>query len=208
MTPYNPVTSDEERHLIQQWQAHQCERSRRRLYDAFLPFIEKQAAKRRHIEFEDAVQIASIGFVKALDTFDLDQGVRFTTHLHWQIRGSFSNPNDKRYDRNKGKEVATLDGPIEPGADMTFKDALIDPTPEDYDGNKISDGLTKAVATLKQRDRFVIAGRAHGLTLQNLADHYGISRERVRQIENKALDILRKRVPQGYRYHLQEVRYD
>lgn len=203
---YNPLTREQERDLIHQWQVNQCERSRLALYEAFLPLIQKQARKRKHLEFDDAVQIASIGFVKALDTFDLDNGARFSTHLGWLIRASYADKTDKRYDRNKGYEVTILDAPIihDTQYPETMGTMLPDPTPLNYDHGTVRRGLRGLLQDFTQRDRIILAGRMHDLRLQDLADHYGLTRERIRQIEKKALDTLRKRVPQGYRYYLEE----
>lgn len=58
------------------------------------------------------------------------------------------------------------------------------------------DSLSAAIAELSDREQFVIRHR-FGLgtkpaTLDRIAVHFGVSRERVRQIEAKALDVLRE----------------
>lgn len=211
-TKYTPVTRDQERDLIQRWQSTGCERSRRALYDAFLPLLTKYARKRRDIPLDDAVQIASIGFIKALDTFDLDNGARFATHIAWQVKAAFSvtNRRDKRYLRNRFKEITTLDGPaISEGKEWrnfgTFKDNLIDPSRPDYDWHRVANSLSQALQGLTERERVILLGRARDLTLDTLGAHYGVSKERIRQIESKALDKMRKRVDKGMRYYLEDV---
>src|SRR5438094_5997124 len=58
-----------------------------------------------------------------------------------------------------------------------------------------SDGLSHALARLDPRSREVIEARwlreDDKATLQDLADQYGVSAERIRQIETKALKIMR-----------------
>lgn len=58
-----------------------------------------------------------------------------------------------------------------------------------------SDGLHTALAQLDERSRHIVQARwladDGGATLQELADEYGVSAERVRQIEAKALKSLR-----------------
>lgn len=61
----------------------------------------------------------------------------------------------------------------------------------------LGDSLRATLATLPARDAEVIAMRyglkdGHQHTLQDVADHLGLSRERVRQIERHALAALRK----------------
>jgi RNA polymerase sigma-32 factor len=55
---------------------------------------------------------------------------------------------------------------------------------------ELSREIGKAVATLNEKERFIIEKRVTSdepLTLQDIADHFSISRERVRQIEEAAL---------------------
>lgn len=204
-TNYAPVTRDQERDLIHSWQSTGCERSRRALYDAFLPLITKYARKRRDIPLDDAVQIASIGFIKALDTFDLSQGTRFSTHLAWQVRGVMSETSGIRYIKTKCQEFTTLDEmhPVE--RDQSRKNLIPDPTRPDYDWHRVANSLSQALQGLTQRERVILLGRARDLTLDTLGAHYGVSKQRIQQIETKALDKMRKRVDKGLRYCLEDV---
>ena len=65
--------------------------------------------------------------------------------------------------------------------------------PRHSDG--VRDGLRHALARLDPRSREVIEARwlreDDKATLQDLADRYGVSAERIRQIESKALKIMR-----------------
>jgi RNA polymerase sigma-32 factor len=58
-----------------------------------------------------------------------------------------------------------------------------------------SEGLQQALAKLDDRSRHIVQSRwladDGGATLQDLADEYGVSAERIRQIEAKALKSLR-----------------
>ena len=59
------------------------------------------------------------------------------------------------------------------------------------------DMLREAMKSLSQRERHIINERRlreSPATLQNLSDHFGISRERVRQIEVRAFEKLKKSV--------------
>jgi len=63
------------------------------------------------------------------------------------------------------------------------------------DGERRSAWLAKAFAVLTDREKRIIASRRlaeEGATLEELGDELGISKERVRQIENRALEKLRK----------------
>jgi RNA polymerase sigma-32 factor len=62
-----------------------------------------------------------------------------------------------------------------------------------------SAGLKTALATLDDRSRRIIEARwlreDDPATLQDLADEYGVSAERIRQIESKALKTMRSQIP-------------
>lgn len=69
------------------------------------------------------------------------------------------------------------------------------------DGARWHTLLRDALATLEGQDRIIATQRA-GLagpipTLQELGDCFGVSRERIRQLESRAIERLRKRVPRA-----------
>ena len=85
-----------------------------------------------------------------------------------------------------------------------FMDSLVDdsPTPEALaaDGQETAyrrDLLGKAIATLPERERHILTERQlteEPMTLEQLGQVYGISRERVRQIEARAMQRVKKTV--------------
>ena len=67
------------------------------------------------------------------------------------------------------------------------------PTMQEREINK--DRVSTALALLNDKERFIITNRQMSddtLSLQNIGDRYGISRERVRQIEKAAMGKLKK----------------
>jgi len=105
--------------------------------------------------------------------------------------------------RLTGRDVA-----LDPGPDVSdedsfapidyLADATMEPTAvlEGRDQDRLqSEGLQNALAQLDERSRHIVQARwladDSGATLQELADEYGVSAERVRQIEAKALKSLR-----------------
>ncbi len=83
--------------------------------------------------------------------------------------------------------------------DTTFSERLADHRIEapDLDSDYVTNGLTEVLATLTPREREVVAlrfgiGHNQHYTLENIAKIYNLSRERVRQIEIKALAKLRQ----------------
>ncbi|RME38192.1 MAG: RNA polymerase sigma factor RpoH [Deltaproteobacteria bacterium] len=97
---------------------------------------------------------------------------------------------------------ASLDVELVEGDDYTLMDTLADERQdqetllaERQEEDLRKQTIKEALASLKERERDIIQERLlreDPLTLQDLADRYGISRERVRQIEQNALKKLRE----------------
>jgi RNA polymerase sigma factor (sigma-70 family) len=93
-----------------------------------------------------------------------------------------------------------LDEPVgDADGGFCLGDMLADPTAEEaFDGvpdRAAAEGLGALLAELDERERYVVRGH-FGLdgeerTLRELAGHLGVSAERVRQIEQRALDTMR-----------------
>jgi len=68
-------------YLFQRWRRHGDRRARDELIERFLPLARKLA--RRYVPssepYEDLVQVASLGLVKAVERFDPDRGFAFTS---------------------------------------------------------------------------------------------------------------------------------
>ncbi len=99
---------------------------------------------------------------------------------------------------------ASLDLELTEGNDYTLLDSLADQRDnqeqlllEHEEAGLLSSRVEEALGQLKPRERHIIRERIlrdSPRTLQELAEHYGISRERVRQIEKSALEKLKGRL--------------
>jgi len=97
--------------------------------------------------------------------------------------------------------TSSLDKPIGEDGESTIGDLLPDPASdqvvEEAVSSAIRDQIRRSLECLTDRERGVVIlrfglGGQQPQTLAEIADHYGISRERVRQIEKEALAKLRK----------------
>ncbi|MHB8261628.1 MAG: sigma-70 family RNA polymerase sigma factor [Bacteroidia bacterium] len=110
-------------------------------------------------------------------------------------------PEDKIRDTMKvaGRHVS-MDAPFQQGEEGSLVDVLVNHDSPRADGQLMNESLSKeidrALSTLTERERDVIKlffgiGIPHGLTLEEIGAKFDLTRERVRQIKEKAVRRLR-----------------
>ena len=114
--------------------------------------------------------------------------------------------------RVKAREWS-LDQPVGVDKDVTGMDLLEDPS-EDQEAalmekeseSQLSGAAEEALSKLDPRERFIIRKRfleEPTWTLQKLGEHFGTSRERIRQLEKRALNKLKAEFPPQFLESLQ-----
>lgn len=103
--------------------------------------------------------------------------------------------------RRMAARDASLDLQLTAGSDYTLLDTLADGRDnqetlllEHEEAHLLSTRVKGALTVLNERERHIVQQRIlcdTPQTLQELADHYGISRERIRQIEKSSLEKLK-----------------
>jgi RNA polymerase primary sigma factor len=110
-------------------------------------------------------------------------------------------PQDKITDTMKvsGRHVS-MDAPLASGEESTLMDVIVNGDSPRADATLINESLSKeidrALSTLTERERDVVKlffgiGINHGLTLEEIGAKFDLTRERVRQIKEKAVRRLR-----------------
>ena len=110
-------------------------------------------------------------------------------------------PIDKVTDTMKvsGRHVS-MDAPFANGEESSLLDVLVNLDSPKADTGLMNESLSKeidrALSTLTERERDVVKlffgiGLNHGLTLEEIGDKFDLTRERVRQIKEKAIRRLR-----------------
>jgi RNA polymerase primary sigma factor len=245
------LTKEEEIELTLRYQAGDA-KAKEKLVSANLRLVvmtAKQYNLHTSLSFEDLIQEGNMGLMRAVDTYDVDKGFRFSTYAMYWIKQSISramlnqgrtiripvnvlelktkynkavktlfeelnrDPSIEEIAKFMGEKVekirkmetlikdpVSLNTSLNDEDDGTLEDLVADPNQERPDDRIDNELRAKAVAavleTLDAREKDIIIKRfgLNGIrakTLDELATEYKLTKERIRQIEQKALRKLR-----------------
>ncbi len=185
------------------------EAARQVLATSNLPFVVAVAKKFAHRgnRLDDLIQEGNVGLMKAIEHFDSKKNVRFATYAVWWIRAYItrylkdnrSHVRGGEHERG-GMTDISLDVPIDEDGDATFLDRLEDNGPSpDQTFLQLERDEEVAQALLKVKRRLGDLGwdilqerltQDKPRTLEELGARWGVSRERVRQVELKTKSFL------------------
>ena len=188
-----------------------------RLVIAFRPLVVSVAWRFRRygIDVDDLQQEGFLGFMRAVRKFDATKGLRLGTYAKWWIVASIQlyvwrnyssvrikTPNRKSRSmytliEARGGFDASLDAPVTESG-LTHVNLMVDPAQpvDEVYADRIEQAakvaeLQSRLSELAGRDRAIMRARwpAEGepATLDTLADRYGVSKQRIQQIEMRAL---------------------
>ena len=158
----------------------------------------------------DLIQEGNIGLMIAVKKFNPDKGPRLISYAVWWIRAMIRSFIQKSWSLVKmgatqaqrrlfGRD-ASLDQPLREEGPTTHLDLLTSgdnqeelvSRREERDQTRFS--VKKALALLNEKEKFIVKKRLMSdepMTLQEIGDHYHISRERARQLEERAKKKIR-----------------
>lgn len=141
--------------------------------------------------FDDLLSEGIFALLRAVEKFDFGRGFRFSTYATQVVRrGAYRQVMDSQQERTKlqsGVEDLGLDV-----SDEGRQSAI-----SEQRWHQLQGRLNLMLGDLDRRERLIIRARfslgSHRRvhTLQSLADRLGVSKERVRQLEQRALEKLR-----------------
>ena len=185
------------------------EAARRTLAVSNLPFVVAVAKKfaSRGARLDDLIQEGNVGLMKAIEHFDSKKNVRFATYAVWWIRAYITRYLKDNRSQVRGGESErasmsdfSLDTPIEEDGDSTWLDRLEshDEAPDmTYTRHErdaeVSEALEKVKKRLGDLGWDILQERLtqdKPRTLEELGQRWGVSRERVRQVELKTKNFL------------------
>jgi len=252
------LTKEDEVNYIRNWQLHRKKKSINKIVSSHLRLVISLANKFKNygLPINELVQEGNVGLMQAVDKFDLNRDVRFSTYASWWIKAamqtfilknwsivrigttaaqkslffklktimtkiekenntSFNDYHQRKLAEDIGikfKDIEEMKGRLS-GSDQSLnatfsenselevQDLLIDEraSPEQNailtkDTKTISNLINEALNKLPEREKKIIGARQlseNTITLQELGKDLGISKERVRQLENRALSKLK-----------------
>lgn len=151
---------------------------------------------KRHVNptqtFFELVSDGNISLMRAVEKFDYSRGNKFSTYASWAVMKNYARTipdENRRRDRFRT-------GPD----DLFFStpDEHVDAHEEEVLQNRREAQVEKILSRLDEREQRIIIRRfglergQEPLTLKQVGEEIGVTKERVRQLEARALDKLRK----------------
>lgn len=140
--------------------------------------------------FDDLLSDGIMALIRSVDKFDYQLGFRFSTYATQVVRR-----NSYRFVMDRQDERLKITNSIsEPGLDIAEDDS--DSTMSEVRWQTLRGHLGRLLDRLEKREKLIVRARfslgSHRKvqTLQRLADKLGISKERVRQLEKRAMEKL------------------
>ena len=252
------LSKEDEINFIKDWQISKNQKSLNKIVSAHLRLVISIANKFRNygLPINELVQEGNVGLMQAVDKFDLDRDVRFSTYSSWWIKAAMQTfilknwsivrigttaaqkslffklktimskiekDNDSSFNDYHQQKLAedigvkfkdiedmkgrlsgsdqSLNATFSENSELEIQDLLVDQraSPEQNailtkDTKTISNLINEALNKLPEREKKIIGARQlseNTVTLQELGKDLGISKERVRQLENRALNKLK-----------------
>jgi RNA polymerase primary sigma factor len=164
-------------------------KERNELVKEHLPFIRMIASKYHNIiDKEDLIQEGVLGLMRATETFDESRNIKFLTYASYWIKayiGRYLTKGQKHLPTEDMEELNTTALTETVEADMIYQDLQ----------EKTYDELTKS--GVKTRDLDIVLSRylsEEPCTLQELGDKYGVSRQRIKQIEERMIKKIKEKL--------------
>ncbi len=141
--------------------------------------------------FDDLLSDGIVALIRAVDKFDVGLGFRFSTYATQVVRrNTYRSVMEKQADRQRNYGSIHENG-------IDISDDQKESSMSEERWHDLRARLSVMLNHLDRREKFIIrarfslGGHRRIQTLQRLADKLGVSKERIRQLEKRALDKLR-----------------
>ncbi len=209
MRQFPPLGRDEEHALALRARRGDVA-ARQKLARHNLAFVVAIARRQRRgsVRLDDLIQEGNVGLMKAVDKFDPHAGTRFSTYAVWWIRayvGKYlkeARSSVRPISGTVAQADLSLDVAVDAEGEITHLGRIEDegPGPEERflsaEGDRgVRESLTKARKRIGELGWDVVHSRLQQdepITLEEIGKRWGVSRERVRQVELKTKQFLNR----------------
>ena len=174
-----------------------------------------------YVGFDDLIAEGNLGLIEAARRFDPDRGVRFVSYATWWIRKHMLRAMDRQAHqsstprpeggesgthaaagrRSTRQRILSFDEFMNDSSDRHVIESIVGESEKNPEGSilerQLAEALRSVLHRLPAKERDILA-RHFGLdgspplTLADIGDAIGLTRERVRQLELRALDRARR----------------
>lgn len=201
---FKPLKKEEEKRLMEAYKLRNDLNARNKLIESNLKYACKLANNFRNkgLSFSDLISEANNGLLDAIEKFDIKQDVKLISYSKWWIIQRMQ----AALDRENKIQHDSLESEL--NNDVLLENQELDENESEFfdfkyetniDNNEISNTIylvERITSQINEREKDIVY-KYYGInqdekyTLEDIGDMYGLTRERVRQIIEKAMTKMR-----------------
>ena len=153
--------------------------------------IAKRHVSGKAAKFFEVVSDGNMSLMRAVENFDYTRGNKFSTYASWAIMKNYARTIPEGH-YHYARYVTGQDELLDAAADHRAAPA------SDERAKGVRELLADGLAALTEKERTIVTehyglfDRATGKTLEQLGHRFGVTKERIRQIEKRAMGKLKK----------------